>query len=273
VLDQVERKHGPTSRNRVRASLSAYFTWLAREGYIETNPVAFTNLAEENGARERTLSDMELRAIWQGLDGASPRSPDYPAILKLLMLTGARRNEIANLRWSEVIDFHGMMIALPPERTKNNREHLIPLSEPALQLLKALPRRTMADGTPREHVFGHRSTERGFQGWDPAKRELDARIAQASHGKVLEHWTPHDFRRSLSTALHERFKTPPHIVEAILGHIGGHKGGVAGVYNKALYLEERRRALERWGEHIMGLVDGSPRKAKVVKLRRAIAAQ
>jgi integrase len=271
VLDLVERKHGPTSRNRVRASLSAYFTWLAREGYIETNPVTFTNFAEENGARERTLSDMELRAIWQGLDGASPRSPDYPAILKLLMLTGARRNEIADLRWNEIVDLHGTMIMLPPERTKNNREHLIPLSEPALQLLKALPRRTMADGAPREHVFGHRGTERGFQGWNPAKRELDARITKAGH--ALGHWTLHDFRRSLSTTLHERFKVPPHVVEVMLGHVGGHKGGVAGVYNKALYLDERRRALERWGAHIMSLADGTPGKAKVVRLRRTIAAE
>lgn len=128
----------------------------------------------------------------------------------------------------------------------------------------------MVDGTPREHVFGHRGTERGFQGWNPAKRELDARIAKAGH--PVPDWTLHDFRRSLSTALHERFGVPPHVVEVMLGHVGGHKGGVAGVYNKAIYLDERRRALERWGAHIMGLVTGKPVKAKVVKLRRAIAA-
>jgi integrase len=269
VLDQIEKKNGPVSRNRVRASLSTYFTWLAREGYIETNPVTFTNQADENGGRQRVLADAELRAIWIALDNGSPRSPDYPVILKLLMLTGARRNEIADLTWDEV-DLDAALITLPSARTKNKREHVIPLSEPALAILRARPRRTMPDGAPRLHVFGHRSLDRGFQGWNPAKRELDARIAKAGH--PVPDWTLHDFRRSLSTALHERFGVPPHVVEVMLGHVGGHKGGVAGVYNKAIYLDERRRALERWGAHIMGLVTGKPVKAKVVKLRRAIAA-
>src|SRR6516165_5090182 len=87
---------------------------------------------------------------------------------------------------------------------------------------------------------------------------------RASHGKGLESWTLHDFRRSVSTALHDRFGALPHVVEMILGHAGGHKGGVAGTYNKALYLEERRRALERWGAHLMELVSGKPVKGKIV---------
>src|SRR5262249_9146222 len=76
------------------------------------------------------------------------------------------------------------------------------------------------------------------------------------------------FRRALSTALQDRFPVPPHVVEAILGHISGHKAGVAGTYNKAAYLDDRRRALERWGAHIMELVQGTPRKAKAVHLKQ-----
>jgi integrase len=249
----------------VRASLSAYFTWAAKEGYLDANPVAFTNKAEEK-ARERVLSDDELRTIWLATDGSQ-----FGAIVRLLMLTGARRSEIGGLTWSEIIDFHDTMIALPPERTKNSREHLIPLSEPVLAILGAQPKRTNPDGTPREHVFGN-VVGCGYQNWSRGKVDLDARIAQARHGKALD-WRLHDFRRSVSTALHDRFGVPPHVVEELLGHVGGHKGGVAGVYNKAIYLDERRRALERWGAHIMGLVDGTPAKPKVVKLRRAIAAE
>lgn len=89
---------------------------------------------------------------------------------------------------------------------------------------------------------------------------LHARITKALHGKTLKGWTPHDFRRSISTALHERFGVAPHVVEVLLGHIDGHKSGVAGVYNKALYLDERRDALERWGAHIMELVTGKPER-------------
>ena len=96
------------------------------------------------------------------------------------------------------------------------------------------------------------------------KVDLDARI-EASHGRALE-FRLHDFRRSVSTALHDRFGVSPHVVEEILGHVGGHKGGVAGTYNKAIYLEERRRALDLWGAHIMELVTGKPAKGRVVDL-------
>ena len=261
-LAEIEKHNGPAARNRVRASLSAYFTWAAKEGYVDANPVAFTNKAEEK-ARERVFSDDELRTIW-----LAAGDDQFGAIVKLLMLTGARRTEIGGLMWDEISPTLPL-ITLPPARTKNGREHLIPLSEPALKILKAQPRRTMADGTPWEHVFGN-IVGCGYQNWSRGKVDLDARVAEAGHGKVLAPWTLHDFRRSVSTALHDRFGVPPHVVEVILGHAGGHKSGVAGVYNKALYLEERRRALERWGAHIMELVTGKPAKGTVVKLRRAI---
>jgi integrase len=259
-LAAIEKRSGPVARNRVRASLSGYFTWLAREGYIDSNPVAFTVKASENDPRERVPSDDELRTIWRALNG-----DQYGAILNLLMLTGARRDEIGGLRWSE-IDLDQAIITLGPERTKIRKEHTIPLSKPALAILRAQPRRTDPDGTPRDHLFG-KGIDRGFQDWSGSKADLDTRITKAHHGKRLKLWTLHDFRRAISTALHERFAVPPHVVEVILGHVGGHKGGVAGVYNKAIYLDERRRALERWGAHIVELVTGEPVKAEVVELR------
>jgi integrase len=268
-LAKIEKESGPAARNRVRASLSAYFTWLAREGYVDANPVTFTNKAIENGARERVLSDAELSIIWHALDDGSPSDPGepsdhYPTIIKLLLLTGARRDEIGGLRWSEV-DLDVATITLPPERTKPRREHLIPLSESELKIISAQPRRTNPDGTPRDHVFGI-GFERGYSGWSKSKRKLDARIAESCHGEKLD-WRPHDFRRSLSTTLHERFKVPPHVVEVILGHVSGHKAGVAGTYNKAIYFDERRDALERWSAHIVNLVGASHGK-RVRKKKR-----
>jgi len=252
-LAEIEKHNGPAARNRVRASLSAYFTWAAKEGYVDSNPVAFTNKAEEK-ARERVLSDEELRTIWLAADDSQ-----FGAIVKLLMLTGARRSEIGGLTWSEISPTLPL-ITLPPARTKNGREHLVPLSEPAVEILKAQPRRTNPDGTPRGHVFGN-IIGCGYQNWSRGKVDLDARI-----GNALT-WRLHDFRRSVSTALHDRFGVPPHVVETLLGHVGGHKAGVAGVYNKAIYLEERRRALERWGAHLMSVVTGKPVDKQVVDLR------
>jgi integrase len=204
------------------------------------------------------LNDDELAAVWRAAgDG------QYGAIVRLLALSGARRDEIASLRWSEV-DLDAATITLPPARTKNRREHVIPLSELAFAIVAARPRRTEADGTPRDLVFGY--GQRGYQDWSGSKADLDARIAAARKGRGLD-WTPHDFRRSLSTALHERFGVPPHVVEAILGHVGGHRGGVSGIYNRALYLDERRRALQRWADHIEQLVSGK-KPGTIVKLRK-----
>jgi integrase len=259
-LAEIEKASGPAASNRVRTSLSAFFSWAAREGYIDANPAAFTNKAVENESRDRVLTDDELAAVWRGAGG-----DQYGAIVKLLMLTGARRDEIASLRWSEV-DLDAATITLPPARTKNRREHIIPLSDQVLAILEAQPRRTESDGTERDHVFGYGSG-RGWQDWSGSKADVDARITSARKGRALE-WRLHDFRRSLSTALHERFGVQPHVVEAVLGHVGGHKSGTAGVYNKALYLDERRRALERWGKHIVALASGKTVDAKVVNLRR-----
>jgi integrase len=252
-LAEITEASGPVAANRVRGSLSAYLMWAAREGIIEANPVAFTNKAVENGPRERVLADEELAAIWRAAG-----DEQYGAIIRLLMLTGARRDEIGGLRWSEV-DLDAATITLPPARTKNRREHVIPLAKPALAILAAQPRRSEADGSERDHVFGF-GVGRGFQDWSGSKADLDERITAGRKGRAPDDWTAHDFRRSLSTALRERFGVLPHVVEALLGHVGEDKAGVKGVYNKALYLDERRRALARWAKHIEHLVAGRPRR-------------
>jgi integrase len=257
-LSELGAGRGPAAANRVRTSLSAFCTWLAREGYIEANPVAFTNKAIENGARDRVLVDAEIAAIWRALG-----EDQYGGIVRLLLLTGARRDEIASLRWSEV-DFADAVITLPGERIKNRREHVIPLSESALAILRSLPQRVDADGSSREHVFGN-GTGRGFQNWSGSKADLDDKIAR--DGQPVGSWTLHDFRRSISTWLHEA-GVAPHVVEVLLGHAGGHRAGVAGTYNKAEYLPERRRALQLWADHLTAITTGKSAKGKVVELRR-----
>jgi len=252
LLSDIAEKSGPSAANRVRASLSAFCMWLVREGILQSNPVAFTNRAIEGGPRDRFLADDELVAIWRALDDGQ-----YGAIVKLLILSGARRDEIASLRWSE-IDLDNAAITLLPERTKNRRVHEICLSPAALSVLQAQSRRLQADGSTRDLVFGY--GDRGWQNWSGSKKELDVRA------KIAD-WRLHDIRRTISTAMHERLGVMPHVVEAVLGHIDGHRAGVAGVYNKSSYSDQKRIALMKWADHVETLVSGKC-SAAVVKLRR-----
>ena len=242
LLGEIAEKSGPFAANRVRASLSAYFTWLLREGIVEANPILATNEAIEAPPRTRVLSDAELAQIWNALDDGP-----YSSIVKLLALTGCRRQEIAGLRWSE-IDFEKALVTLPGARTKNSREHLIPLAPIALAVLAAQPRRVNADGSARDFVFGR--GEGGWKNWSACKDELNARIHPPISG-----WNLHDFRRSVSTGLHGRFGVAPHVVELILGH-SGPRSGIAGTYNLADFIPQRRVALERWADHVVGLATG-----------------
>jgi integrase len=240
LLQEIAAANGPASANKLRKAFGAFYVWLIREGLAEINPVTGTNKAPENGARERVLDDHEIRLIWQHAG-----SDQYGAIVRLLLLAGARREEIGGLRWGE-IDLEQARILLPSERTKSGRPHEIPLSEPALALVRSCPR-VAADGQPRTFVFG--TAERGFQDWSGSKRDLDSRLA-AANGGPLSGWRLHDLRRTLSTLMHDRLGVAPHVVEAILAHNGGHKRGVAGVYNRASYAEQKRTALTAWANFV-----------------------
>src|SRR5262249_26989347 len=134
LLAELANGRSSTVANHVRASLSAFFSWAMREGLAEANPVVGTNRAVASASRDRVLNDHELRSIWNALGG-----DDYGNIVRLLALTGQRRDEIGSLRWQEV-DFDKAVIALPPERTKNGKPHDIPLSPAALAILKNQPR-------------------------------------------------------------------------------------------------------------------------------------
>jgi integrase len=235
VADELARltaENGPVQANRTRASLSTFLNWCIGEGYADINVAAQTNKHEE-AARSRVLSDPELRTIWNSL----PEQGDYRDLIRLLILTGARLREIANLSWSEV-DLDKATITLPPSRTKNHREHIIPLSTPALELLKGRAR------NGRELVFG--SGDCGFSGFSKAKRALDEKA------KLKESWVVHDIRRSVATGIAKLVQ--PHIVECVLGHTSGFRAGVASVYNRHAYEAEKREALDLWGKRISGLV-------------------
>jgi integrase len=234
-LAEIEADSGPVARNRVRSSLSAFFAWAIAEGFIEINPVSGTGKADEGGSRERVLADGELAQVWRAL-----RDDQFSDIVRLLILTAQRREEIGALRWDEV-DFERGVIVLGPERTKNRRQHELPLSPQAKVLIERQPRRN------REFVFGYGVG--AFSGWSDCKAALDNRLAGA-RGKPLPDWRLHDIRRTVATMMAERLGVLPHIIEAVLNHVSGHKAGVAGIYNRATYASQMQEALERWADYV-----------------------
>jgi integrase len=241
VIVAVADNSGAVTGNRVRTTLSTFFSWAMMHGLVDANPVIGTARNREQ-SRDRVLDPDELRIIWNNL-------PDdhFGAIMRLLALTGQRANEIAALRWSEIRE---NVIVLPSERTKNHRAHIVPLSAPARAIIEAQPRRTNAAGRPRDLIFGH--SEGPFSGWSNAKEKVDAKITKAS-GKPLAHWTPHDLRRTAATQMAE-LGVQPHVIEGVLNHVSGHRAGVAGIYNRASYEREKAAALDLWADHLMAII-------------------
>ena len=229
-LREIAKKGAPTAR-QARSTLSAMYAWAIGEGLCETNPVDGTNKPDEGKPRDRVLSDPELAAIWNAAtDG------DFGPTVKLLMLTAQRRKEIGDLRWSEV-DMTAKTINLPAERTKNGRAHAVPLSHDALEVLRSIPKRN-----ERDLLFGRDAG--GYAGWSDGKRAIDQRL-----GTSVKPWTLHDLRRTGATRMADS-GIQPHIIEAVLNHISGHRGGVAGIYNRAAYEPEKRAALDTLATYI-----------------------
>jgi integrase len=213
------------------------FAWAIEQGFIDANPVLGTGSPQENAARERVLADAELAAIWRACE-----DDDHGRIVRLMMLLGCRRAEIGGMRWSE-FDLAKGSWTLPRQRAKNRHALTLSLPPVALAIVRSVPDKG------RDPLFGDRS-EGGFAGWDLAKKKLDRRL-----GDAVQPWRLHDLRRTCATGMGE-LGVEPHVIEAALNHVSGHKAGIAGVYNKAKYENAVKFALARWAEHVLALAEG-----------------
>lgn len=247
-LAEVSDESGPFAANRARAYLSAMFNWAIEQGLIDANPVIGTGKIAKEVSRDRVLSDAELAEVWEHVGFG-----DYASAVKLLVLTGQRREEVAGMLWSE-LDLKKGIWSIRPERTKNGRPHDVPLSSEAKAILAEMDKRG-----DRDHVFGR--GDGPFSGWSKAKVALDKRILAAHRSndpkaKPMPSWRIHDLRRTAATRMAD-LGVQPHVVEAVLNHVSGHKASVAGIYNRAAYDAEKRAALKLWGEYLRKLV-GEP---------------
>jgi integrase len=246
-LQELVKAHGRTSAARARDNLSALYGWVMKEGLCESNPVMATNDPTQGmQARDRVLNDSEVRAIWNAC-----QDDDFGNIIKLLLLTGCRREEIGRLQWSE-LNFETGLMSIPGTRTKNRRALELPLPEPALAILRAVPRR---DG--RDYVFGLRGGP--FSGWSAAKLRFDAKLA--IDGKAVAGWRLHDLRRTMRSGL-GRLGVAPHVAELAINHV---RGGIQAIYDRHRYQREIGAALALWAAHVMAIASGEP--ATVVPLR------
>jgi integrase len=229
VIDEVSDR-APVTARRVFGRLHRLFKWHVGRGNIAANPLADAPKPGQETKRDRVLSDAELKTVWD----AANEGPICSAI-RLLILTGARRSEIGDLRWSEI---DGDTIRLRGERTKNGDPHTIPLSPPARAILDTLPR-----------IYGSAfvfttTGDTPISGWSVAKRRLP---------ELKEPWTIHDLRRTVATGL-QKLGATLQTIEAVLGHTSGSRSGVVGVYQRHSFDAEKRAALDAWGKHVTSLV-------------------
>ena len=244
LLDGIIDRGAPGKARSVHAHLHRFFKWAVSREIVPVSPMDGLECPVAANRRDRVLSDDELARVWHAADDGP-----FGDILKLLILTGARREEITQLRWAEIV---GDTISLPGERTKTGEARLIPLSQPAMALLNNAPR----NGSD---VVFTADGKKPVNGWSRAKRRLDVAT------KINLPWVIHDIRRTVATGC-QKLGINLQTVEAILGHTGGSRGGIVKVYQVHDYSAEKRAGLEAWGAHVMALIEGKA-PGKVLPMR------
>ena len=248
------------------AILRRLFNWAANEGDLGTSPLAGMEAPPVPDSRDRVLEDWELALVWRG---AGELGYPFGPVVRLLILTGARREEVAGLPWEELRQQEAMW-SLPAERAKNDTAAQIPLSSLAQAEIDAVAgRRGRADRWPRRGLMFSTTGKTAVSGYSKAKKRLDMKIAEMAHGEVLDHWTFHDLRRTLATGM-QRLGVRFEVTEAILNHVSGSKSGVAGIYQRHDWGPEKKAALQAWSDHIERLLTGAD-GTNVVQLAEARA--
>jgi integrase len=243
LLDSIADRGAPILANRTLARLSKLFNWAVEREIVTSSPVAGIKKTREL-PRDRALSDLEIALLLRACDELGwPFGP----LFKLLLITAQRRDEVATMEWSEV-DLAARLWTLPREKSKNGRAHEVQLSDLALELLRSVPH--ISD----RYVFTI-TGQHPVSGFSRAKTRLDrltAALAAEQGMQPLSPWTLHDLRRTAATGM-AAMNVAPHVVDRILNHVAGTIRGVAAVYNRHSYLEERRSALEAWGRRLTSL--------------------
>jgi integrase len=250
LLDSVVDSGKPIAANRTLAAVRKMFNWAVARDILTASPCAGVKPPTLERARDRVLTDDELRLVWQA---AGKVGGSFGSLVRLLMLTGQRRNEVAEMQWNE-LDLEGRLWTLPRERVKTDQPHEVPLSAPAIGILESAPR---IAASPFVLTTTGKTPSNGYS---KGKRKLDALLPQD-----MPAWRLHDLRRTVASGMARLGINLP-VIEKVLNHSGGSFAGIVGVYQKHTFAEEKRAALEAWGRHVEGIVTGKP--AKVLPIHR-----
>jgi integrase len=250
LLDRIVDRGATVQANRALAWIKGMCNFAIGRGLIEVSPCAGIRPPTAETARDRVLSDDELRAVWEAADAlAWP----YRGVVQLLVLTGQRRNEVTAMTWRE-LDLDARIWTLPAARAKNGVEHQIPLPDLAVEILKACPR---IDGSDFVFTISGRNP---MMGHFLIKRRLDSLMAPDTPP-----WVLHDIRRTVASGM-ARLGVNLSVVEKLLNHVGGSFSGVAGVYQRHSFADEKRAAMTAWARHVEVLVTGET-GANIVPIR------
>jgi integrase len=263
IRDLVEAmsETAPYMANRTLAYTRKFFNWAVERQMVSASPAARIKAPGKEKSRDRILSNVEIKAVW---DAFSVMGWPFGQAFQLLLITGQRRDEVAKMRWED-LDLEARLWTLPREATKADRLHEVPLSALALEILNGAKR------TSKKYVFSTNG-ESPISGFSQAKAKAERVAAIQSHkangnenptekqisDALLPDWRLHDLRRSVASNI-AKLGIAPHVIEKVLNHSTGAISGVAAVYNRYGYAEEKREALEAWSKHLQNTIGGQSR--------------
>ena len=277
VLDTIPPKQ-KALRRAVYAYASVLFGWAVKRGDIAANPIDAMGKPEAPKARERVLADTELAKIWEASKADAVFGPFY----RLLILTGQRRAEVAGMDWAE-LDKPAAIWTIPADRAKNGVAHIVPLSVSAVAELDTIAAARAAAQAKKDDSADDNADDDGkwpkggqvlttngktaISGFSKAKRTLDEAITKASNKVPLPNWRIHDIRRTVATGF-QRLGIRFEVTEAVLNHVSGARSGVAGIYQRHDWKDEKRAALDVWARQIEQILKPA-KSTNVVALEKA----
>lgn len=237
LLDAVVARGSSVMANRLLATLRKFFNWCISRGIITASPCAGIGAPSREKTRDRTLTDEELISI---INTAKKMGGAFGSIIQMLILTTQRRNEVSKMTWDE-LDLDNGQWEIPSSRTKNEKPHTVHLSEQAIAVVSGIT-----------NIGSFVFTSNGktpFSGFSKSKKRLDELSG-------VTEWRLHDIRRTVVSRM-AKLGIAPHVADKILNHQSGTISGVAAVYQRHAFLDERRKALDAWGSFVQSLLSGS----------------